>query len=192
MAVKLATYTFVVARSRDYAIGQGNELPWKLPSDLKNFKAVTMGSPIVMGRRTFESIGRPLPGRPNIVISREGGQNRTGVTFVTSKDAAMTLAQQEARKLNAAEIMIVGGGEIFKLFDRDATKVHLTEVDTTIPSGDAHYCRQFPENEWIESARRAYKHPGDEFGYVVTTYERRPLETSIGRVDMRSIEHAFV
>jgi dihydrofolate reductase len=192
MAIQLATYTFVVARSSDFAIGQGNQLPWKLPSDLKNFKAITMGNPIVMGRRTFDSIGRPLPGRPNIVISREGGQDRSGVSFVTSKEDAMALAQHEARRLNATEVMIVGGGEIFRLFDRDATKVHLTEVQTTIPLGDAHYYRQFSDDEWFTRTRSVHRYAGDEFSYVVTTHERRAVDANIVRHCERNGTYAFV
>lgn len=173
MAANIATYTFVVARSQDHAIGQGNALPWSLPSDLRNFKSLTMGKPIVMGRRTYESIGRPLPGRPNIIISREGGKDQPGLFFVTSKEEAMTLAQSEARKLGANEVMIVGGAEIFNLFAREASKVHLTEVKTLIPTGDAHYRRDFSGPEW--RVLRSYSMNagcGDQYSYEVTTYER--------------------
>lgn len=176
---KQATYTFVVARSRDYAIGQGNALPWKLPSDLKSFKSLTMGKPIVMGRRTYESIGKPLPGRPNIVISREGGIDRPGLSFVSSKEAATRLAQAEARRLGADEIMIVGGAEIFNLFSKEVSKVHLTEVDTFIPDGDAHYGRQFDAPEWCEVQKIQMEGaPGDEYRYVVTTYTRRMTDVA--------------
>ena len=176
MAEVIATYTFVVARSQDYAIGRGNALPWKLPSDLKSFKSLTMGKPIVMGRRTFESIGRPLPGRPNIIISREGGTDQIGLYFVTSKDAAMQLAQREARALGANEIMIVGGAEIFNLFAKEVTKVHLTEVKTVIPEGDAHYTREFSAPEWTVVQRyEVAAKAGDQHSYLVTTYERRDV-----------------
>ena len=179
MADHLATYTFVVARSRDGAIGRGNALPWKLPSDLRSFKTLTMGKPIVMGRRTFKSIGRPLPGRPNIVISREGGTDQPGLYFVKSKDEAMRLAQSKARDLRAKEIMIVGGAEIFNLFGREVTKVHLTEVDTAIPEGDAHYLRDFNNADWVPTYNhRVIAEAGDEYNYIVTTYERRRAQIS--------------
>lgn len=176
MAASIATYTFVVARSQDYAIGQGNALPWRLPSDLKSFKLLTMGKPIVMGRRTYDSIGRPLPGRPNIIISRDGGNDRPGLYFVTSKDDATRLAQSEARRLDASEIMIVGGAEIFNLFAREVSKVHLTEVHTLIPAGDAHYKRDFSGPEWrVVHSYSMSAGNGDEYGYDVTTYERLVL-----------------
>lgn len=190
MASQPMIYSFIVARSRDHAIGCENALPWRLPSDLRRFKQLTLGKPIIMGRRTYDSIGHPLPGRPNIVISREKGEDRAGLTFVSSKEEAMRLAETEARRLGVREVMVVGGAEIFELFDQDASRVYLTEVETQVSKGDAYYTRNF--SDWIVKHRESVSNrPNDEFDYVLTIFERPALERSLAQRELSSRQPCY-
>ena len=120
----------IVAVADNGVIGRDNALPWHLPEDLRYFKRVTLGKPIVMGRRTFESIGRPLPGRTNIVISRDPGFAAVGIEVAASLDAALQLAS------GAAEVVVIGGAEIYRLAIPRADRLYVTEVHTE-PAGDA-------------------------------------------------------
>ena len=114
--------SLIVAVADNGVIGRDNALPWHLPEDLKRFKRITMGKPIVMGRKTFESIGKPVPGRQNIVVTRDANSHREGVIVVHSVDEAVAAAR------GAAEIMIIGGADLFRLFLPRAGRVHLTRV----------------------------------------------------------------
>jgi len=127
--------SLVVAASENNVIGKSNQLLWHLPKDMKFFKNVTWGMPVVMGRKTFESMGsKPLSGRKNIVITRQPGWNAEGVSVVNSVDAAAELAEG----LNYKEIFIIGGGEIYMIaFDR-ANKIYMTRVHTEI-EGDTYF-----------------------------------------------------
>jgi dihydrofolate reductase len=120
--VKAPLITLIVAVADNGVIGRDNALPWHLPEDLKRFKRLTMGKPIVMGRKTFESIGKPLPGRLNIVVTRDANYQREGVTVVHDADAALAAA------VGAGEIMVIGGAGLFRLFMPWAGRVHLTRV----------------------------------------------------------------
>lgn len=124
--------TLIVAVADNGVIGRQNELPWRLPEDLKRFKALTMGKPIVMGRKTFESIGKPLPGRTNIVVSRQAGLSLPGCVVVDSLAAALAAAG------HVDEVMIIGGGEIYRQALAQADCVQLTEVHAAI-EGDARF-----------------------------------------------------
>jgi len=106
--------SLIVAAAENGAIGKDNQMLWHIPEDFKYFKAVTMGKPIIMGRKTFESIGRPLPGRLNVVITRNETWQADGVTIVPSLEAAITAAEMDATAKNAAEIMIIGGAQIYR------------------------------------------------------------------------------
>src|SRR5690606_28793193 len=130
----------VVAASTNSVIGRAGELPWRLPEDLRRFKRLTMGKPIVMGRRTFESIGRPLPGRRNIVVSRRPGLRLEGCDVSDSPDAALALAGQ------AEEIMVIGGQQLYEALLPRTTRIHMTRVHETI-EGDAFF-PALPPNEW--------------------------------------------
>jgi dihydrofolate reductase len=122
--------SLIVAASKNGVIGRDGDLPWRQSDDLRHFKAVTMGKPIVMGRKTWDSIGRPLPGRQNIVVSRQPGLEIEGADVVASPAAAVDIAA------GAAEIMIIGGSEIYKLFLPLADRVYLTRVHAEV-EGDA-------------------------------------------------------
>lgn len=121
--------TLIVAAADNGVIGRDNALPWHLPDDLKRFKQLTLGKPIVMGRKTFESIGKPLPGRQNIVVTRDANYRRDGITVVHGVDEAVQAAG------DAPEIMIIGGAELFRLFLPRATRIHLTRVHADV-AGD--------------------------------------------------------
>jgi len=136
-----ATITLVVAVADNGVIGRDNALPWHLPEDLKRFKKLTMGKPIVMGRKTFESIGKPLPGRQNIVVTRDAGYQRDGITVVHSVDESLRAAS------DAAEIMVIGGADLFRLFLPRAGRLHLTRVHADI-EGDVRM-PIIDERDWI-------------------------------------------
>jgi dihydrofolate reductase len=117
--------SFVVAMAQDRVIGRGGELPWRLPRDLKHFRAITWGKPIVMGRKTHESLGRPLPGRTNIILTRRPGFEAPGCVVVGSIGEAL----DHARATGGDELMVVGGGEVYRDFLPTCSKVHLTLVE---------------------------------------------------------------
>ncbi len=147
-----AKLVLVVAVAENGVIGRDGDLPWRLSTDLKRFKAVTMGKPVVMGRRTWQSIGRPLPGRPNIVVTRDAGFSAEGASVVASVGEAIALARREAAALGVDEVCIIGGGEIYRQTIDDADVIHVTEVgavvdgDTRFPAIDPdRFVRSFEE-----------------------------------------------
>jgi dihydrofolate reductase len=121
----------VAAHARNGVIGRDGDMPWRLPSDLRHFKAATLGTPVIMGRKTYLSIGRPLPGRANIVISRTGF-SAEGVETVASLEAALDLAREHARQTGATQVSVIGGGQIYALAIGLADELVLTEVDAEI------------------------------------------------------------
>jgi len=127
--------SLLAALDRNYAIGKGNALPWHLPADLKRFKALTLGKPLLMGRKTAESLGRALPGRRNLVLTRSGAAPFAGMDAVDSMEEALRVAG------DAEELCVIGGGEIFALTLPLATRMHLTWVDTVVDAADAFFPR---------------------------------------------------
>lgn len=149
----------VVAMDKNRAIGRGGALPWHLPDDLKRFRALTLGKTVLMGRKTFESIGRPLPQRRNVVLTRDPTFGGDGLEVVHSLEEALKLDD---------ELMVIGGGEVYTLFLPLATHLHLTLVDTVVPDADAFF-PQWDSTGWRETYRAV--HPPDErhpfaFSYV--------------------------
>lgn len=144
--------SLIVAAAENGVIGAGNKLPWHLPDDLKRFKALTMDKPILMGRRTFESIGKPLPGRNNIVMTRQPGLKLPGCTTVS------TFAEARRAAGDAAELAVIGGGEVYVQTLPFADVVHLTRVHARI-EGDAFF-PPLPRAEWRE--RVIASHPADD------------------------------
>lgn len=142
----------IVAVAENGVIGSGNQLPWRLPDDLKRFKALSLGKPIVMGRKTYDSIGRPLPGRLNIIVSRRSDLRIEGCTIVSS------LADAIAAAGNVEEIVIVGGADIYRQVLPQVQTIHLTRVHATVP-GDVYFPELAPD-EWHEVATEY--HPADE------------------------------
>lgn len=144
--------SLVVAVARNGVIGRNNRLPWRLPDDLAYFKRVTMGHPVVMGRRTHESIGKPLSGRKNVVVTRDPHYHAPGCTVVTSLDAAWEAAG------DAAEVCVIGGTSLFAESLPKADRIHLTEVQAEV-EGDTFF-PPFDRREWTE--REVARHPADE------------------------------
>lgn len=158
-------FSIIVATSKNNVIGRDGGIPWHLSADLKRFKSLTTGHPIVMGRRTFESIGRPLPGRRNIVITRSTGA-------IDGCDIVKSVEDLLNDKTLEGNVFIIGGGEIYKQFLPYAKKVYLTEVDSEITDGDTFFPELNPM-EWIEVGRES--HEADEkndFNYSFVDYER--------------------
>jgi dihydrofolate reductase len=153
--------SLIVAVADNGVIGRDNALPWHLPEDLKRFKRITMGKPIVMGRKTFESIGKPLPGRQNIVVTRDANYRREGVTVVHSVEAAVAAAGI------ADEVMVIGGADLFRLFLPRAQRVHLTRVHGDIV-GDV-YWPPLDASRWYRTA--AEEHPSDVRHAHAMTFE---------------------
>lgn len=135
--------SFVVAVARNGVIGHTNGLPWRLPADLAFFRRLTMGHPVVMGRKTYESIGRPLPGRLNIVVTRSPGFRAPGCTVVDSLEAAYRAAG------DASEVFVIGGAQIYEAAFPTADRIYLTEVDAEI-EGDTFFPR-FDRSRWTET-----------------------------------------
>ena len=145
--------SLIAALDRNFAIGKGNALPWHLPDDLKRFKALTLGKPILMGRKTAESLGRALPKRRNLVLTRSGAVPFDGMQAVASLEDAIAIAS-----IDGDELCIIGGGEIYALALPHATQLYLTHVDTVVADADAFFPR-FDAGDWNEVARIA--HPAD-------------------------------
>jgi dihydrofolate reductase len=168
----MSRVAFVVAVARNGVIGDGGTLPWRIPSDLKRFKAITMGKPVIMGRKTWESLKiKPLPGRTNIVVTRNGGYRAKGALVAKTAEEALRLAEEGTPE----EICVIGGGEIYGLFLPYASRVYLTEVDLA-PDGDTRFPPLNPE-VWRETSREVHeKRPGDDVGFVLRTLDRATPE----------------
>jgi len=136
----------IVARSRNHVIGRNNQMPWKISSDLQFFKKVTMGYPVIMGRKTWESIGRPLPGRRNIVVSRNPHLELTGAEVAGSLDAALNSLNEVPR------VFVIGGEQLFTQAFPKADRLYITEIDMNVDDGDTFFEIPAP-SEWQESER---------------------------------------
>ena len=161
--------SFVVARADNGVIGRDNALPWHLPADLRHFKRLTVGKPVVMGRRTFESIGKPLPGRHNIVLTRDPDWRAEGVTVVANLAEAIAAAGLDP-KTRAGEVMIVGGAAVYAEALPVATRVYLTEVHD-VPDGDTRL-PPFDPARWRETARELHPAEDGRPAYSFVTLER--------------------
>ncbi len=158
--------SLVVAMDRKRVIGRDNQLPWRLPDDLAYFKRVTMGHPVVMGRRTYESIGKPLPGRQNIVITSRRGYDAPGCTVVASLADAWKAAGE------AEEVAVIGGSSVFAETLPIADVIHLTEVEADV-GGDV-YFPEFDREAWRETL--IAEHPADArhaYAFRILRLERR-------------------
>ncbi len=143
--------TFVVAVAENGVIGRGGKLPWHVPSDLKTFKQLTLGKPVIMGRKTFDSIGKPLPGRDNIVVTRDAAFSVEGVERAETIDAALAIARSKAAARGVDEIAIIGGAQIYAAAMGLVDRIYLTRIHAR-PEGDA----TFPELDphvWREVSR---------------------------------------
>ncbi len=157
--------SIIVAMDKNRVIGRGDALPWHISSDLKHFKKITMGKPIIMGRKTHESIGRPLPGRENIILTRDKTYQAEGCTVLNSMEEIFEHCK------DIEEVMITGGAEIYKLILEQTSNLYLTEVHTEI-KGDT-YFPEFDRSEWKEVSREDFKaDEKNEFDYSFVLLER--------------------
>ena len=158
--------SIVVGIANNNVIGMSGGMPWHLSSDLKRFKQITLGNPIIMGRKTYESIGRPLPGRLNIVITRNEGYGTEGIEIVGDLDVAIVRAQEWAAENSSREICIIGGGEIYRQALPQCDRLHVTHIDAS-PDGDT----LFPEiDEKIWSKTHQKRHSFGEKDTAATRY----------------------
>ena len=156
--------SMIVARSRNHVIGRDNQMPWKISADLQFFKRITMGHPVIMGRKTWESIGRPLPGRRNIIVSRNADYKATGGELVDSLDEALKILSEFER------VFVIGGEQLFTQAFPKADRLYITEIDLDIEGGDTFFEVPNP-SDWKEVERT----PGSEgditFSFI--TLERK-------------------
>ena len=164
----------IAAVAKNRVIGVENQLPWRLPNDLQNFKRITMGKPLIMGRKTFESIGsKPLPGRTNIVLTRDPSTHQAeGVQYVRSAQAAVSLAEQVCLETEVDETMIIGGGQIYEFFMPFAQRLYITQVHEDV-DGDALF-PEFSEDDWKLMERRDFSASEDSpHAYSFLVFDRR-------------------
>jgi dihydrofolate reductase len=161
----------IVAVAENGVIGQGNAIPWRLKSDMQRFKRLTLTRPVIMGRKTHQSIGRPLPGRTNIVVTRDRAFEAAGVVVATSFEAAEMVARGDAMRRSATEIAVIGGAEIYAHWLPRADRIELTEVHAN-PDGDTYFPPLDP-GRWQEVARlRQNAGPHDSADVTYVTYRR--------------------
>ncbi len=158
--------SLIVAMAENRVIGRENTLPWRLPNDLRHFRKITMGHPIIMGRKNYESIGKPLPGRTNIVVTRSSDYAAPGCTVVHSVDDAFSAAN------NDAEIFVIGGAELYAQTLQRAQRIYLTQIHADVP-GDTRF-PLFEQSEWREQARERHEADAEHaYAYSFVTLERR-------------------
>lgn len=161
--------TLVAAMAHERVIGIDNTLPWRLPEDLQHFKAVTLGKPVIMGRKTYDSIGRPLPGRRNIVVTRQGDWTRDGVETAGSLDEALAMAA------GVEEVCLIGGAELYRQAIGQADRLSLTEIDA-VYAGDAWFPAIDPAR-WVEQSRESHV-SATGLAYAFVEYQLRPVSAS--------------
>jgi len=162
----------IVAVAENGVIGRNNAIPWRLKSDLQRFKAMTLNKPVVMGRKTFQSLRRPLPGRTNIVMTRDPDYRAAGAVATTSFESARAVAHGDALRRFATEIAVIGGAEIYAQWMGSASRLEITEVHAR-PEGDTHLAA-IDLAAWEEVARvRNPAGPDDSADFSYVTYRRR-------------------
>ena len=161
----------VVAVAENGVIGKDNNLSWRMPSDLRRFRRITMGKPLIMGRKTFQSVGRPLPGREIVVVTHDEGFKADGVHVAHSPQAAVAKAQELAQEMGAREIIVAGGAAIYGSLLPHTSRVDLTRVHAVI-EGDVIF-PSLDQREWRETAREEHAaQAGDDHGFTLITLSR--------------------
>lgn len=161
----------IAAVASNGVIGRGNTIPWRIPSDMAFFRRSTMGKPIVMGRKQFETVGRPLPGRVNVVVSRQAGFQPDGVIVINDLSAALDHAQAIAAADHASEVMVIGGGEIYRRAMPHADRLYISHVALQ-PEGDVTFPSIDPAEWRSVGGPTVEPSPKDEASYIVRLYER--------------------
>jgi dihydrofolate reductase len=163
--------SMIVAAAENGVIGRDGQLPWRQPTDLKTFRRLTMGRPIIMGRKTFQSIGKPLDGRTNIVVTRDKAFRADGIHCVYSLEAAIALARPVVEASVAPEIMIIGGAELYRAAMPLATRIYLTRIHAT-PTGDAAFETPTAAAWQQVSATALARAANDDHEATLTVWER--------------------
>jgi dihydrofolate reductase len=186
--VRMPSISFIVARSSPaHIIGANNKLPWHLRTDLQRFRRITLGHVVLMGRSTFDSIGRPLPGRTNLILSRRPandqeisiwnpGADGTSLIWCRSREDAMYLADIRSLANDKKEFFVIGGEQMYELFSDLGNRVHLTEVFAPLPrgAGDAFFDREFDRRKWqVVLEEEVPAGPNDEYPSKYTVYDRK-------------------
>jgi len=161
----------IAALAENRVIGRDNQLPWHLPADLKHFKATTLGKPIIMGRKTWDSLGRPLPGRLNLVVSRQSDLQLEGAEVFPSLEAARERAEAWARQEKAEEVMLIGGAQLYEQGLEQADRLYLTRVVLS-PEGDAFF-PEFAEGGWHLASSIEHAASADVPAYAFEVWERQ-------------------
>lgn len=164
--------SLIVARARNNVIGLDNKLPWRLSSDLKFFKKTTLGKPVLMGRVTWEGLPFPLPGRPNLVLTRNSDYQDERAEIFTTPEAMISRGYELAGELDVSEIMVIGGANIYASFLPFCQRMYITEVDVEL-DGDALF-PSFDPKDWILTSETAYPQTDkDEYPFAVRIYDRQ-------------------
>lgn len=169
MTVRIA---MIVGVAENGVIGSDQTIPWRIPSDMQFFKRTTMGKPVVMGRKQYETVGRPLPGRTNIVVTRQAGYQPEGVLVFQSIDAALAKAREIATADGVDEIMIIGGGELYAQLMPQADRLYVSHINLA-PGGDVRFPVIDPAIWAIVDLPEVEPSPKDDAAYRVKVYERR-------------------
>lgn len=168
MTIKIA---MIAGVAENGVIGSDQTIPWRIPSDFAYFKRTTLGKPIIMGRKQYETVGKPLPGRTNIVVTRQADYQPEGVLVFNDLDEAIEKAREIARADGVDEIMIIGGGDLYaQLMDR-ADRLYITHIDLA-PSGDVRFPAINPAIWAVVDTPEVASNPKDEASYRVKVYER--------------------
>ncbi|MGE8504014.1 MAG: dihydrofolate reductase [Pseudomonas sp.] len=168
---KTLPLSLIAALAHNRVIGRDNQLPWHLPADLKHFKAMTLGKPIIMGRKTWDSLGRPLPGRLNLVVSRQVGLTLEGAEVFTTLQAAIERADVWAREEDAEELMLIGGAQLYAQGLELAQRLYLTRVGLD-PEGDAFF-PEVNEADWRMTSSVEHPASAETPFYAFEVWERR-------------------
>jgi dihydrofolate reductase len=169
-----AAIALIAAVAQNGVIGSGGEIPWRLPSDFAFFKRITLGKPVIMGRKTFESIGRPLPGRTNLVVTTRPGYQPEGVEVVPSLEAALDRAREITTRDGAEELMVIGGGEVYRAVIGRADRLYITHVAVS-PEGDARFPEIDPGVWQVDRTLDIARTDKDSAAFAVKVYTRRGL-----------------
>lgn len=168
MSVRIS---MIAAVAENGVIGNGAEIPWRIPSDFAHFKRSTMGKPLIMGRKTFEAIGKPLPGRTNIVVSRQMGYQPDGVIVINNLEAAIEHGKTIAKTDGVDEVMIAGGGEIYTQGMVHADRLYISHVALS-PVGDAYFPEISPEKWQLRAQPAVLTEKNDSAAYKICIYDR--------------------
>ncbi|KKB79961.1 diacylglycerol kinase [Devosia soli] len=168
--------SLIAAVARNGVIGRDGDIPWRIPSDFAWFKATTMGKPMIMGRKQFETFPKPLPGRPHIVVTRQEQYAPAGVDVVHDIEAAFALAESQARTLDTDEIMVIGGGDIYAQALAFADRLYITHVDLE-PQGNIVFPAIDPEIWAVVDEPQVVPSEKDAASYAIKVYERRAEAT---------------